>query len=213
VKGSEPRRTLIETAPISSRDRYHLLTSLVVPRPIAWISSRSAAGVPNLAPFSYFAAISATPMLVGVSIGSRRGSPKDTLTNIRETGVFCINLVSEAQLAAMNESSAEHPAAVDEFEVAGLRPAEAQLVSAPYVAECPAVLECRLYQEVALPSPQSAFLIAEVLGVRLSEELEPPAGGYLIDPRVLRPVARLGGDLYSLLGEIPSVPRPPSVAG
>ncbi|NIQ58759.1 MAG: flavin reductase family protein, partial [Gammaproteobacteria bacterium] len=76
-------------------------TSLVVPRPIGWISTRSGEGVPNLAPFSYFAAISATPMLVSVSIGARRGEPKDTLRNIRETGAFCANIVTERHLEAM----------------------------------------------------------------------------------------------------------------
>src|SRR3954447_5712904 len=91
---------ILDPSVLPARARYQLLTSLVVPRPIAWVSSRSAAGQPNLAPFSYFAALSATPLLVGVSIGHRRGVPKDTLRNVRESGAFCVNLATEARLSA-----------------------------------------------------------------------------------------------------------------
>ena len=98
---------ILDTAALDNRGRYQLLTSLVVPRPIAWLSTRSAAGAPNLAPFSYFAALSATPFLVGVSIGSRAGQPKDSLRNIGETGAFCVNLATAPQLREMNESAGE----------------------------------------------------------------------------------------------------------
>jgi flavin reductase (DIM6/NTAB) family NADH-FMN oxidoreductase RutF len=84
-----------DTAALTGRERYQLLTSLVVPRPIAWVSTWSGEGRRNLAPFSYFAAISATPFLVSVSIGSRRGEDKDTLRNIRRTGAFCVNVATE----------------------------------------------------------------------------------------------------------------------
>lgn len=209
---SEPRAArepdpLLVTDELANRDRYQLLTSLVVPRPIAWISSRSPGGVPNLAPFSYFAALAATPMLVGVSIGSRRGVLKDSLRNIQETGVFCINVVTEHHLAAMNESSGNHPPEVDEFEIAGVEIAEAERVQAPYVADCPAVFECRLHQEVEL-APGAVLVIAEVVGVRLSPELSRVPGTYSVDPAALRPVGRLGGELYSLQGEVVALGRP-----
>lgn len=206
-----PRRAggrLLITGEIAARDRYQLLTSLVVPRPIAWVSSRSAAGIANLAPFSYYAAIAASPFLVGISIGSRRGILKDSLRNIRETGAFCINVVTERHLLAMNESSGEHPPEVDEFGVAGLQQAEAETVSAPYVADCPAVLECRLHREVDLDDHGNVFVIGEVLAVRLAADLELIPGTHNVDPAGLRPVARLGGDLYSLLGDIPILSRP-----
>ncbi|MEX2570103.1 MAG: flavin reductase family protein [Gemmatimonadota bacterium] len=203
-----PPTGMIATRELTNRDRYQLLTSLVVPRPIAWVSSRSAAGVSNLAPFSYFVAISPAPMLVGLSIGMRRGLTKDSLRNIRETGVFCINVVTERHITAMNESSGEHPPDVDEFEVAGLQAAQATLVDAPYVADCPAVLECEFYKEMELDAAGSAFVVAEVVGVRLGPEIEFSPGTQLVDPLVLRPVGRLGGSLYGLLGDIPSLPRP-----
>ena len=132
----------IRTADVSALERYQLLTSLVVPRPIGWLSTVNRSGAPNLAPFSYFAALASTPMLVGASIGFRRGEPKDTLVNIRESGAFCVNVVTEEQLEAMNLTSGDYLPDVDEFRVAGLPMARAELVDAPYVESCPAVLEC-----------------------------------------------------------------------
>ena len=141
-------RGLVRTADISGKDRYQLLTSLVVPRPIGWLSTFGKDGTANLAPFSFFAALADTPMLVGVSIGWRAGEPKDTLRNILDTRAFCINVVTESQLEAMNASSGDYPPEVDEFAVAGLPMANASLVRAPYVESCPAVMECRLYNRV-----------------------------------------------------------------
>jgi flavin reductase (DIM6/NTAB) family NADH-FMN oxidoreductase RutF len=208
VAGQAAEHEMIDPTTITSRERYQLLTSLVIPRPIGWISSRSASGVANLAPFSYFAALAATPMLIGVSIGARRGAPKDSLLNIRETGSFCINVVTEQHLEAMNESAGEHPPHIDEFEIAGLEPAEGERVAAPYVAGCPAVLECRLQREVDLDGKGAVLVIGEVVAVRIGGGVEFQPGTRLVDPETLRPVARLGGQLYSLLGEVLSLPRP-----
>jgi flavin reductase (DIM6/NTAB) family NADH-FMN oxidoreductase RutF len=201
---------ILDTGTLSNRERYQLLTSLVVPRPIAWISTRSAEGARNLAPFSYFSAISATPFLVTVSIGSRGGEPKDTLRNIRETGVFCINVVSEPQLAQMNATSGEYAPEVDEFERAGLAPAQAESVDAPYVADCPAVLECRLFKEVELEGSANTLVIGEVLRVRLADGVATVADTFFVDSAALRPVARLWGDAYATLGTIPVLGRPPA---
>ncbi len=201
---------MISTAEVTPRERYQLLTSLVVPRPIAWVSTRSPEGGLNLAPFSYFAALSASPFLVGVSVGHRGGVPKDTLRNVRATGAFCVNVVGEAWLRAMNDTSGEYPPEVDEFERAGVEPAWAESVDAPYVAGCPAVLECRLFREVELGEAPNTLLIGEALRVRLSEELRTAPGTLFVDTESLRPVARLWGDLYSLVGETPSLPRPPA---
>ncbi len=199
---------IVDTAALTNRERYQLLTSLVVPRPIAWVSTRSEAGARNLAPFSYFAAISATPFLVCISIGSRRGAPKDTLRNLRETGVFCINVVTEGQLVAMNTTSGEYGPEVDEFARAGLAAAQAESVDAPYVADCPAVLECRVFKEVELEGSLNTLVIGEVLRVRLADEVAVVGDTHIVDSVALRPVARLWGDLYSTLGETPELARP-----
>jgi flavin reductase (DIM6/NTAB) family NADH-FMN oxidoreductase RutF len=189
-------------------ERYQLLTSLIIPRPIAWISSRSASGHRNLAPFSYFAVLSPSPMLIGVSISERGAGLKDSAANILETGVFCVNIAAERHITAMNTTAGDHPPEVDEFEVAGLTAVEGDLVDVPYVAGCPAVLECRLFRQVDLAPAQTSFLIGEVVAVHLSPELAFTSGTMLVDPESLTPVARLGGNLYSLLGEIREVARP-----
>jgi flavin reductase (DIM6/NTAB) family NADH-FMN oxidoreductase RutF len=197
-----------DTAALSGRERYQLLTSLVVPRPIAWVSTRSAEGRRNLAPFSYFAAVAATPFLVSVSIGSRGGVEKDTLRNISQTGAFCVNLATEPQLVPMNESAGEYGPDVDEFDRSGLASADAESVDAPYVADCPAVLECRLFKTVELEGSPNTLVIGEVLRVRLSDAVSLAPGTLYADTAALRPVARLWGDLYATIGDMPALKRP-----
>lgn len=198
----------VDPAEISTLNRYHLMTSLVVPRPIGWISTWSGEGVANLAPFSYFGAVSVAPMLVTVSIGRRRDRAKDTITNIRARSAFCVNVVTEAQLLAMNETSASVDPGVDEFELAALDRAESDRVDAPFVADCPAVLECELRQEVDLGGAPNALVVAEVVGVRLSDELEFEEGTMIVRPESLRPVGRLGGSAYGIVREVERVLRP-----
>jgi len=200
----------LDVAGLTNRQRYQLLTSLVVPRPIAWVSTRSQEGAPNIAPFSYFAALSATPFLVGVSVGTRGGNPKDTLRNIRETGAFCVNVATLPQLEAMNHSAGEYGPEVDEFAHAGLPLAEGEAVAAPYVADCPAVLECRLFKEVPLEGSANALVIGEVLRVHLSDAVTVRPDSFFVEHDSLQPVARLWGDHYSLLGETRTLPRPPA---
>lgn len=192
---------------LSARDRYHLLTSLVVPRPIGWASTWHQSGSANVAPFSYYAALSATPALIGISIGSRGENPKDTLVNVRATGALCVNVVTEAQLEAMNATSAEVPPGVDEFDLASLEPVPSGRVNAPYVAGCPAVLECEVRKEVELTDSRNTLIIAEVVGVLVAPELM-PAEGYGIDPERLRPIGRLGGTGYMLPRAFREIPRP-----
>lgn len=128
-----PTARTIDPDEISGRDRYQLLTSLVVPRPIGWISTWGVNDEPNLAPFSYFNALASTPMLVGVSIGHRSSGPKDTLVNIRARRAFCVNIVTEPFLNAMNSTSADVAPGIDEFGLAGLEPVPCKRVSAPFV--------------------------------------------------------------------------------
>ena len=208
---SEKDSDLIEVDSLSRRQRYRLQTSLIVPRPIAWVSTRSADGVPNLAPFSYFNAISSNPMLVAVSIGSRQGRPKDTLANIRDTAAFCVNLVTERHLQAMSDSSGEFGPEIDEFEVTGLTLGEAAHVAAPYVVEAPAVHECRLFKEVSLGSSDSSMVIGEVLAIRLCPEARELWDRDFLDVRGWVPVGRLWGGYYSLVTDTPQLDRPKTV--
>lgn len=199
----------MSAATLAPRERYELLTSLVVPRPIGWLSTRSAAGRANLAPFSFFNLVSATPPYVAVSIGTRRnGAPKDSLANILATGCFCVNVVSEELLTVMNATSGAYAPGVDEFAVAGVSARAAETVPACYVAEAPAILECRLLRTVELPGSANTLVLGEVLFVRVAEELPTVEGTHGIDPAALRAVARLGGAGYVLAGELVRLARP-----
>jgi flavin reductase (DIM6/NTAB) family NADH-FMN oxidoreductase RutF len=198
---------IVHPETVGELERYQLITSLVVPRPIGWISTFGPDRTPNLAPFSFFSAVSATPMLVSVSVGARKGDFKDTLVNIRRGGEFCANVVTEVHLNAMNQTSAEVGPGVDEFALAGLAMETASVVNAPYVADCPAVLECRCIQEVAIGDAGGLF-IGEVVAIHVDRALDVIEGTSYVDPESLRPIGRLWGAAYTLLGEIKVVPRP-----
>jgi flavin reductase (DIM6/NTAB) family NADH-FMN oxidoreductase RutF len=147
-------------------------------------------------------------MLVAASIGQRRGALKDTLVNVRNRGAFCVNVVTESLLEAMNETSAEVASEVDEFELAGLRCARSDRVDAPYVAQCPAVFECVVFKEVDLSPSTNVVIIGEVVGVRLSNELPMTEGTMIVDARALAAVGRMSGSEYMLPREIRVLPRP-----
>ena len=198
---------VISTADVPDLERYQLLTSLVVPRPIGWVSTRGRDGTLNVAPFSFFAAVSSSPMLVTVSIGRRRGAAKDSLQNIRDRQSFCVNVVTEVHLDSMNRTSEDLPPDQDEFALAGLPVAEAESVEAPYVANCPAVFECRTFREVDLDGV-ATLIIGEVLAVRLDPELPIIEGTKFVDTEALRPVGRLWGPAYTLLGRVEIRERP-----
>lgn len=179
-----------------------LLASLVVPRPIAWVSTRSAAGVANLAPFSSFMVLAADPPLLGIAIAPRDGGPKDTLANIRATSAFCVNVVTKAHLRQMQETALPWAPEVDELAAVGLASGEATTVDAPCVADAVAVLECRLCREVPLAPASGTLLIAEVLAFRLAAA---HAEGDMDDDALLVaavPVGHVGLDAYALVREV-----------
>ena len=194
---------ILEPGKISVGAMYQFMISLVVPRPIAFVSTVNAQGLRNLAPFSFFNAISSDPPLVGVSILDRKDDPKDTLRNVREVREFVVNLVSEPLLDAMVQTSGEWPRNADEFEIAGFTAAPSDLVKPPRVVESPVAMECRLYQEVVLGS--SSLVVGEILRMHVDDAV-------LTDGRVdvtkLRPVGRLGGDGYCVIGEVLRRARP-----
>lgn len=191
---------------LAPRDRYRLMTDLVAPRPIAWVSTRSSQGAANLAPFSYFQAVSSDPATIVLGLAWRGdGKPKDTLANILETHELTINHVSAPLAEAMNASSADYPAGVSEWEACGIAAAPARVVRPARVATAIAGLECRLTHAIPLGrskagSPSSTLVIAEVLHFWVAEGLLQRDGrGNLlpIEPDALQAVARLGGIAYS----------------
>lgn len=184
---------------------YPLLTATVVPRPIAWISSRSAAGVGNLAPHSFFTVAAADPPIVQfTSVGD-----KDTLRNVRETGEFVVNLASAPMVDSINASSARFDPLVDEAEALGVRLEPSVRVSVPRVADAPASIECRLHSMIELGD--STVVLGAVLAVTvLSSAL---AADGLPDIAELRPVSRLGRNEWGHPPEVFKLDRPAGPAG
>ncbi|PZO39633.1 MAG: flavin reductase family protein [Pseudanabaena frigida] len=141
----------IDPKETSASDNYKLLTNLVVPRPIAWVTTQSIQGVVNLAPFSFFNAIGSNPLYLIISIGNKDdGSMKDTAANIIANGEFVVNLVTEDLLMAMNISAANFPIEESELTAVGLHGAESKRVKVPRVAEAQASLECVLHSQQPL---------------------------------------------------------------
>lgn len=198
-------RTDLDPAELGARPFYKLLTSVVVPRPIAWVCTRSAAGVDNLAPHSFFTVSCVDPPMVQfTSVGV-----KDSLTNVRETGEFVVCIATEPMFEQVNASGTNFPAGVDEFAAVGLTAEPSLLVSPPRVAESPVALECRLEQ--ALTLGDSTVVIGRVLHAAVDADLfdgDPLDGGLPTIDR-LRPLARLGRDEWSTIGEILEITRIP----
>jgi flavin reductase (DIM6/NTAB) family NADH-FMN oxidoreductase RutF len=188
------------------RDAYRLLISVVVPRPIAWVSTIGADGTPNLAPFSFFNAVGGVPPIIMFSVGQRRGTAKDTLRNVRETGEFVVNLVSQELGEAMNQTSGEWPYEVNEFELAGLATGPSVDVRPPRVAAAPVAMEARVTQIVPVEGTYSTMVLGQVLRYHIRDGLLRPNG--LVNATLLRPLARLSGDEYATLGDVFAMPRP-----
>lgn len=194
---------IVDPQAISPGDMYRFMISVVVPRPIAFVSTVGPDGRLNLAPFSYFNAITNRPPLLGISIINRRSGPKDTLRNIRAVGDFVVNVVDEPLAARMVQTSGEWPEDVDEFALTGLTPIASDLVRPPRVEESPVSLECRLYREIELGA--SIFVVGEILRGHASDKVLTEGR---VDPAKLRPLGRLGSDAYSPLREVLRLPRP-----
>lgn len=187
----------IDPSSQATEDIYKLMIGMIVPRPIAFVSTLDAQGIRNLAPFSYFTACSANPPVVCFCASARPGPRlhKDTLENIRVTGEFVVNIVSEDFAEKMNATSVEAPPEIDEFAVSGLTPLASELVKPPRVAESRVQMECRLRQIVVVSEKPGggSLILGDVLRFHIQEEL---LTGYRIDPDKLRAIGRMGGPTY-----------------
>jgi flavin reductase (DIM6/NTAB) family NADH-FMN oxidoreductase RutF len=202
--GAEPAGTkagAVEIAPEDSgeRDFYHLMTALVVPRPIGWISTVSARGTRNLAPYSYFNLMGSDPFYV--AFGS--SGVKDTLANIREVPEFVANIVSVDLIEKMNFTSGDFPPGEDEFGWAGLTPVPAAKVRPARVAEAKAHLECEVKH--VYDDRNTHIVIARIVHAHVCASVWKEGR---VDPRLLDPACRLSGSWYASLGELMSVQRP-----
>jgi len=192
---------------LAHREFYNLLISAVVPRPIAWVSSLSASGQPNLAPFSFFNAVCAKPPLLAFAPGMRSpkksgatgevaGEPKDTLRNIRETKEFVVNVVTYELAEAMNLTSGDYDASINEFEVAKVASAPSKVVRPRRVAESPVSFECKLHQILDFnPAPEGGSLvIGEIVSIHISERHLKEGR---LDRNSLDLIGRMGGMQYA----------------
>lgn len=187
---------------------HNPFNAIVTPRPIGWISSRSADGQDNLAPYSFFNAVAyKPPQVMFASTGGKpdRARGKDSVGNIEETGVFCVNIVEYAMRDAMNRTSGSYDRAVDEFSLAGLPREECQAIGCSRVAGAPAALECRLTQVVQLAGVANFVVFGEVVGVHLREDC---VVNGRFDVSRFQPLARLGYRDYTVVREIFALKRP-----
>lgn len=186
--------------------------SMVVPRPIGWIGTVDSAGTPNLAPFSYFNAVSEDPPCVMFCPNGTHveGGAKDTLKNVAETGEFVFNMVGADLAEQMNATSANMPRTVDELAAAGLTAAPCEKVRSPRVAEAPVAFECRHLMTLSLPvsakGVQNNVVIGQVVGIHVDDAVITDDG--LIDIRKIRPLARLGYLDYAIVEDFFAIPRP-----
>ena len=197
---------------------YRVLTGVVVPRPIAFVSTRSPDGVDNLAPYSFFNAVAYDPPTVVFSSSRRaplingKHKSKDTLRNIEETGEFVVNIVVDDIAEAMNRTAAEYPEEVDEFEIARLTAAPSDLVRPPRVAESPVNMECRVNQVVNLGDfsisggrGSHGLVIGTILLMHVRDDL---INGHRINHDRLRPTGRLAGSMYCHTADTFELVRP-----
>jgi flavin reductase (DIM6/NTAB) family NADH-FMN oxidoreductase RutF len=183
------------------REVYFLMTGLVIPRPIAWVSTTSPGGVDNVAPHSYFNLMAHDPPhIVFSSSGPRE---KDTYRNIVSSGEFVVNLVSQDNVEAMNLTATDFPPEESEFDWAGLTRVPSLQVSPPRVGESRAHLECRLVDVV--PAGNGRIIIGRVVHVHVDPTVWRDGR---VDPELLDPVCRLAGTRYATLGEVFKLPRP-----
>ncbi|MBC56116.1 MAG: flavin reductase [Confluentimicrobium sp.] len=187
---------------------HNPFNAIVTPRPIGWISTRGANGQDNLAPYSFFNAVAYVPpqvMFATTSAKPDRGDTKDSLGNIRETGVFCVNIVEYAMRDAMNITSGPWDKDVDEFEKAGIAKAECETIACSRVARAPAGLECRLTRVVPLEGRSNFAVFGEVVGIHLRDDCLTEGK---FDVTHFQPLARLGYRDYARVTEVFTLKRP-----
>jgi flavin reductase (DIM6/NTAB) family NADH-FMN oxidoreductase RutF len=201
----------VRPSELSHRDFYRILVTAVAPRPIAWVSTVSKAGHTNVAPYSFFNVVCAHPPLLGFSPALRQVedgiAPKDTLSNLRETGEFVVNVVPYALTHAMNMTAGEYGPQEDEFAIAGLTVRDSQVVRVPQVAESPVSFECRVHQimDFGTEPPSGSLVIGEIVSVFMAESAMKDGK---LDASALDLIGRMGGLDYARTTERFALERP-----
>ncbi|MGD9295153.1 MAG: flavin reductase family protein [Roseobacter sp.] len=187
---------------------HNPFNAIVSPRPIGWISTRDASGRNNLAPYSFFNAVAYVPpqvMFASTSAKEDRGDTKDSVANIRETGVFCVNIVEYAMRDVMNASSAALPADVDEFDHAGVAQTPCSEIDCARVKKAPAALECRMTQIVKIEGDHNYVVFGEVVGVHIRDDT---LVNGRFDVTTFNPLSRMGYRDYTRVTDVFELARP-----
>ena len=187
---------------------HNPFNALITPRPIAWVSTRDSKGFDNLAPYSFFNGVAyVPPQIMFANTGAKpdRDGLKDSVSIIRETGVFCVNIVEEASTKAMNISAGIYPADEDEFQLAGLEKRACEEIDCPRVANVPASLECKLVKLVELPGEANTTVFGEVVGIHIRDDCLVDG---IFDATRYKPLARMGYRDYTVVRETFTLKRP-----
>jgi flavin reductase (DIM6/NTAB) family NADH-FMN oxidoreductase RutF len=190
---------------LETRDSYRLLTSVIAPRPIAFVSTVNKNGVPNAAPFCFFMGVTPTPPTVAFSVMRRGDQKKDTIRNIEATRDFVINLVDENLAQAMNMASGSYPPDMSEFDVTGLTQVPSEIVTSPRISESPVHLECKLRTIVELGDMPASLVIGEIVCYHVRENL---LSDGVVDVKKLRAIGRLGESTYARMSDLFEMIRP-----
>jgi len=187
---------------------HNPFNAIVTPRPIGWISTRGTDGSENLAPYSFFNAVAyVPPQVMFASTGAKpdRGPTKDSVANIRDTGVFCVNIVEYEMRDVMNVSSGNYDKDVDEFDRAGIARTPCREIACSRVSDVPAALECRLNQIVPLLGDSNFLVLGEVVGVHLRDDCLKDGR---FDVTTYQPLARMGYRDYTHVRDVFELKRP-----
>jgi flavin reductase (DIM6/NTAB) family NADH-FMN oxidoreductase RutF len=189
----------IDPAYLDPETAYRLITGVVVPRPIAWVTSLSATGVLNLAPFSAFMFVSPKPPMLAISVGRKGNTYKDTAQNILNNEEYVVHIADSSLMTAVHESSTEHPPDVSEVEELQLSTLPGERIKVPRLAAAPIAMECRFRQCLEFGETRSRLIIGEVLVFHIRDGL---LQNGKIETEALDPIARIAGPRYAKLGEI-----------
>jgi len=189
----------IDPAHLDAEKAYRLITGIVVPRPIAWVTSLSASGVLNLAPFSAFTFVSPKPPMLAISVGRKGGTYKDTAQNILNNEEYVVHIADSSLMNAVHESSTEHPPDVSEVDELRLSTLPGERIKVPRLVAAPIAMECRFRQCLEFGETRSRLIVGEVLVFHIRDQL---LQNGKIETEALDPIARIAGPRYARLGEI-----------
>ncbi len=189
----------IDPSELGAERTYRLMTGIVVPRPIAWVTSLSRSGVLNLAPFSAFTFVSQKPPMLAISVGRKASVYKDTAHNILDTEEYVIHIADTPLMNAVHDSSVEHPPDFSEVEHLGLETAPSELINVPRLTAPPDAMECRFRQCIEFGEAKSRLIVGEVVMIHIRDGL---VNNGKVESAALDPIARIAGPRYARLGEI-----------